>query len=293
MTPETSLIVGSQAPLEKFSINDEARKLKLAALENSALIARVTDRDSKIVAVRAQQELKSVIHGIEKARQKLKEPLLQACRQLDTLCATESLELEKEYGRISQVVKEFDDAERRRVAEEERLQREEVERIKSDAQAELKRIADEQAAREAEANRAQEEAERLASEAKTKKQKAAAEAARIEAERKEADARENAKKTDILSNVVEERASDAAFAAGKPIEITTVSGQRTAGQWKITKINDWTLAKARPDLVREIKFDLVAIKSELNRGVKLAGVEAEWDYTAGVKLPANRKAIDV
>lgn len=290
---ETSLIVGSQAPLAKFSINDEGRKLKLAALENSALIARVTDRDSKIVAVRAQQELKSVIHGIEKARQKLKEPLLQACRQLDTLCATESLELEKEYGRISQVVKEFDDAERRRVAEEERLQREELARIERAKQVELKRIADEQAAREAEARRAKEEADRLVAEARTKKAKAAAEAARIEAERKEADARENAKKTDILSNVVEERASDAAFAAGKPIEITTVSGQRTAGQWKITKINDWTLAKARPDLVREIKFDLVAIKSELNRGVKLAGLEAEWDYTAGVKLPANRKAIDV
>ena len=312
---ENSLIVASNRAVPVFELNGSAVELKKKALEASALIARVTNADSKIIAVRAQVELKRVISSIEKARKELKEPLLQAGRQLDTLCATESLELEKEFGRVSNAVKEFDDAERRRVMEEERLQREELARIEREKQAEIDRIRREQEAKEAEARRIQEEAARkvkeaadaaarLAAEAKNKQQRDAAEKARLEAEKARqaaADAKaaqdailaQEAAKAQAATNAVEEKAGDAAYCAAKPIEITKVAGQRTTCDWEITKINEWTLLKARPDLVRKIEFDMRAIKDELKRGNKIAGVEAKEVYKADVRVGKESSAINI
>lgn len=115
--------------LPPIQLSESGRVAKENALANSALIGKVTDTDSKVIAVRAQQELKAFIAAVEKARVSYKEPALVYGRAVDTFAATEKLEAEKEFGRISQLVKEFDDAERRRVAEEERLQRAELERI--------------------------------------------------------------------------------------------------------------------------------------------------------------------
>jgi hypothetical protein len=312
---EQSLIIASTRQLPSFELNVWAKETKEKALTQAALIAKVSDGDSKIIAVRAQVELKRIINAIERARKDLKEPILDAGRKLDRLCALESLELEKEFGRVSNAVKEFDDAERRRVAEEERLQRDELERIEREKQAELKRIADEQLAREAEARRLQEEADKkvreaaeaaakLAAEATNKKQREAAEKARIESEkaaqlareekeRQDAIVREQAAAANAKAAAIEEKASDAAYCAAKPIEITKVEGQRTSCDWEITKINEWVLLRARPDLVRKIEFDMRAIKDELKRGVKLAGVEAKEVYNAGVKVRPLRQEIDI
>ena len=41
--------------------------------------------------------------------------------------------------------------------------------------------------------------------------------------------------------------------------------------------------KARPDLVRKIEWDMVAIKQLLDQGVKLPGVTAEEDLRIGVR----------
>lgn len=287
------LTITTPPALPLFSLTPETLTAKTTALEKAALIAKVTDHNSKVIAVRAQQELKGVLSAIEKARKTLKEPLLQAGRQLDTLCATESLELEKEFGRVSNAVREFDDAERRRVAEEERLQREELAHIEREKQAEIARVAAEQARVEREAQEARLAAERAAAEATNKKQRAAAEAARIEAQRLEDEAKAKAATTQATVAAIEEKAGDAAYCAGKPIEITRVAGQRTAHDWEITSINEWALAKARPDLVRKIEFDTRAIKAELSRGVKLSGVEAREIYKADVRVPQTRQAIEV
>lgn len=313
--PETSLIGSSTRQLPVFEFSPWAKEEKAKALEAAALIGRVVNGDSKVLAVRAQMELKRIIAAIEKARKQLKEPLLDAGRKLDTLCASESLELEKEFGRVSNAVKEFDDAERRRVAEEQRLQQEELARIEREKQAELKRIADEQAAREAEAKRIQDEidrkareakeaAERLAREATNKKQREAAEAARQQALKKQAAAEVERQKQETAlreqqaaaaaqTASIQEKAADAAYCAAKPVEITKVAGQRTTCDWEITKINEWALLKARPDLVRKIEFDLRAIKDELRRGVKLAGVEAKETFKADVRVAPGRPLIEV
>jgi hypothetical protein len=312
--PENALIIASTRQLPTFELNEHAKVAKSKALENAALIAKVTNADSKIIAVRAQQQLKGVLNDIERARKQLKEPILEAGRKLDTLCATESLELEKEFGRVSNAVKEFDDAERRRVLEEERLQREELARIEREKQAELKRIADEQAAREAEARRVQEEADRkvreaaetaakLAAEATNKKQREAAEKARQEALRQQALAeverqkqetilREQAAAAAAQTAAIEEKAGDAAYCAAKPIEITKVAGQRQTTNWVITVENPYLLAKFHPDLV-EIKPRLADIKAALNEGREIKGIKSVKEHVSGVRVPATQKAIDV
>lgn len=313
--PETSLIIASQRSLPTFECNVWAKEAKTKALEKAALIGRVTDRDSKIIAVRAQQELKGLINLFEKARIELKEPILQAGRALDGLVASEKLALEQEFGRVSNVVKEFDDAERRRVLEEERLQREELARIEREKQAELERIAREQREREEAARKAQEEADRKVREAQeaaakavrdatNKKEREAAakilaeaaekeKAAAIERERQEAILRDQASAAAAQTAAIEEKAGDAAYCASRPVEITKVAGQRQTSDWEITKINDWALAKGRPDLVRKIEFDLRAVKDELKRGVTLPGVEAREVFKSDVRVGRQPEAINV
>ncbi len=312
--PETSLIIASTRQLPAFEFNVSAKEAKEVALRNAALIAKVSDRDSKIIAVRAQQGLKKVISDIEKARKELKEPLLNAGRQLDNLCAKETLELDKEFGRVSCAVKEFDDAERRRVLEEERLQRLELERIEAEKQAELKRIADEQAAGESEAKRIQDEidrrareaveaAEKLAREATNKKQcEAAARAAKAaasqkaaadaEKQRQEAAMSAQRAKSEAQAAAIEEKAGDAAYCAAKPIAITTVAGSRQSTNWKITVDQPFVLARHRPDLVN-ITPRLAEIKAALNNGETIQGITAVKETTSGVRLPPERKTIEV
>lgn len=308
------LAVAIPPKLPLFACNPEALAEKEDALQVAALIGKVTDRDSKIIAVRAQQELKRVISVLEKARQEAKEPLLNAGRQLDTLIATEKLPLEKEFGRVSSVVKEFDDAERRRVLEEERLQREELAKIEAAKQAELKRIADEQAAREVEARRVLEEADRkvreaqataarLAAEATTKKQRQDALRAAEEAERQkaiadaekarqEATLREQAATTAAQAAAVEEKAGDAAYAAARPIEATKVAGQRQSTNWIITVTNPYELAKFHPDMVN-ITPRLSEIKAALNEGREIRGIRAERETKSDVRLPSSHQLIEV
>lgn len=312
--PENSLIIASTRQLPTFELNTFAKEAKTRALEKSALIARVTDHDSKVLAVRAQEELKRQINAIEKARKELKEPILDAGRKLDKLCASESLELEKEFGRVSNVVKEFDDAERRRVAEEERLQREELARIEREKQAELKRIADEQAAQEAEARRIQEEADRkvreaqeaaakLAAEAKNKEQREAAERARLKAEseakaadaereRQAAQMRELAAASAAKSAAIEEQAAAAAYVESRPIEMTRVAGQVTKTDWEITVTNPYELAKYHPDCVK-IEPLLTPIKAALNEGRTVKGIRAEKVIKAGVRVGKDQNLIEV
>jgi hypothetical protein len=312
---ENQAIVASSRTVPVYSINTPIIAAKETALSNSALIARVTGHDSKVLAVRAQKELKTIVAAVEKMRVQEKEPLLQAGRQLDNLCKAFVLDLEKEFGRISEVVREFDDAERRRVQEEQRLQQQELERIQREKDAEIERLRKEQEAKEVEARRIQDEKDRqvreakeradaLAREAVNAKQRKIAQEASEAAERDRlafeqenarlaaAQARQRAELEQRTSQI-EEKASDAAFVAARPVEITRVAGQVTRGVWEITKINDWALIKARPDLVSKIEWDTRALKAELARGVKLPGVEAREIFKADVRAGRMQEAIDI
>lgn len=311
-TSETSLVVASRRDLPVFTLNRNPEKE--AALEQAALIGKVSTRDTKIVAVRAQQALKKVISDLEKARKFWKEPLIVRGRELDTMIEREKLEPEKELARVTQEVSAFDVAERRRVEEEERLQREEVARIQRERDAELARLAAEQAAKEAEARRILDEADRkaqetqaaavaLAAAATTKAQQEAAQRAQEEAKAAQdaAQAAKQAQEAALIASAaqtaaqtqqIEEKAADAAYVAARPVEATYVAGQRKATGWKIEILDVYMLAKWRPDLV-EFKPKLGEIKACLNEGQEIRGIKAEREYTSGVRLAPERKAIDV
>ena len=311
-TAETSLIVASRRDLPVFSLN--ANREKEIALEQAALIGTVSNRDTKIVAVRAQQALKKVISDLEKARKFWKEPLIVRGRELDAMIEKEKLEPEKELARVTQEVSAFDLAERRRVEEEERLQREQVARIQRERDAELARLAAEQAAKEAEARRVQEEADRKAREAQeaaealaaaatTQAQQEAARRAQAEAQTAQETAQATkvaqdariealAAQTAALTQQVEEKAADAAYVAARPIDATHVAGQRKASGWKIEIVDVYMLAKFRPDLV-ELKPKLGEIKAALNEGQEIRGIKAEREYTSGVRLAPERSVIEI
>ena len=309
-----SLIIAPQPAPPPIQLAPELAAEKEQALQASALIGKVDGRDSKIIAVRAQQGLKAFLSKLEKSRVALKEPLLVAGRKLDSFCATEARAVDVELGRVSQLVGEFDEQERRRVVEEERLQRLELERIEREKQAEIDRLRREQEAKEAEALRIQEAAERkvreereaadrLVREATNKKQREAAEKARKEAEAAQARADEEKRRQEtILSEEraklaakvesVEEKAGDAAYAAAKPVEITKVAGQRQSSDWEIVIEQPFVLAKFHPDLV-DIKPRLADIKAALNDGREIRGIKAQRVHKSGVRLPVERKAIDI
>ena len=313
-TEETAIVVSSRA-IPTFELNSPIVAAKEKALSTSALIGRVTGHDSKVLAVRAQQELKTLSAMVEKARKAAKEPLLVAGRQLDAICGAFVLDLDKEFGRIAASVQEFDMVERRRVAEEERLQQVELARIQREKDAEIERLRQEQLAKEAQARRIQaeadekaaklqQEADKLAAEATNAKQRRiaqeaseAAERSRVaaEEEKRQAEAKAAQERAELAArtSAIEEKASDASYVASKPVEITKVAGQINRPTWEIQSINIWVLSKARPDLVTNIEFDKRAINAELAKGTKLPGVIAKEVYKADVRAGRMPEALDV
>lgn len=265
---ETSLILSTLGKLPVFSFNDGAKELKAVALDGAALIGRVRNAADNELAVKAQRSLKEVIALFEKERKRLKEPLLEAGRDLDRTVAAESDELEREHGRITALVSEFQREEQRRVQEERRIQQAEIDRIEREKQAELKRIADEKAAQEAEAAKIKDAAAR---EARLQQ---------IAATQRQA----------VIA--VEDKAADRTYVESRPIAATRVAGQSVRDDWEIQVVNPYELAKFHPDCV-EITPRLSEIKRHLNAGLTIKGIKAEKKLTASVRLAPERKAIEV
>lgn len=129
--PNTMILHGPEK-LPAFQLTPSALALRDAALTKAALIGKVGNADENAAAVRAQVELKSIASSFEKARKKVKEPIIEAGRQIDRVIATELAEVEKELGRIQCLVSDFQLAEQRRIREEQEAQQRELDRIEAD-----------------------------------------------------------------------------------------------------------------------------------------------------------------
>lgn len=129
---DQAIILADQPKLPVFQIAPHALAARDEALANSALIARVTNAEQNKNAVDAHIFLKRVASTFESARKKMKEPLLEAGRQLDRAVSGELIEVEKEIGRISVLSADFQRAEARRVREEQELQARELARIEAE-----------------------------------------------------------------------------------------------------------------------------------------------------------------
>ncbi len=309
----SEIIVADKATLPAFAISPAALQMRDAALEGSALIARVENAGQNDVAVKAQISLKQIAATFEKARKALKEPIIEAGRKLDAAVASALIDVEKEMGRISALTSSFQIAEQHRIREEQEAQRRELERIEREKQAEIQRIAREQAAREAEARRVaeaaerkareeREAAERAAREATNKKEREAAaklaeaaakaeEANRVERERIAAESAAQAATAMQLAN---ERAEAATAAEAKPIVAQRTTGQVVKTVWEYDIVNPILFAKSHPDCVQWEKMPVIAaqITEHLKNGMTLKGVIAKQVTKSDVRA-GTRPVMDI
>jgi hypothetical protein len=144
VSERNELVVSGAMPPVVFTIKPEALQLRDDALAGSALIGKVETSAQNELAVRAHIELKRIASTFEKARKALKEPILQAGRDLDRAVNAELIEVEKEIGRLSNLTTQFNQAEQRRVREEQEMQRRELERIDRERQEAIAKAANPQ-----------------------------------------------------------------------------------------------------------------------------------------------------
>jgi hypothetical protein len=135
------------------------------------------------------------------------------------------------------------------------------------------------------------EAERLARlasdyEAVRAQQRRAAEALRVtelsEIERRKQEQLAQAKTIEEIDDI-QERAGEEVRQAAAPLETVRAQGQVVREDWEINIIDIWALAKASPACVN-IEPRLAHIKTMLNAGIKLPGVEAKRVINSTVRI---------
>lgn len=275
-----------RAPLPQgvqVQFTDAAHERADLAVQACDLIVAVSDADSNALAVSAQRQVHDLISEVEKARKAAKQPVLELGRAIDGACEAFVSPLKKAELKVATLIGDFQQeqlekqrAEQRRIAEEQaRIERE---RIAEEARIQAEQEAAARAARE-----------KLEAELRAAKDAKAAEEAKERAARAEAEA---AAKAEADRKRAEEQAAFAAECIRPPVvEAVRAEGQAVRTDWEIVSLNEWVLAKARPDLVRRIEFDTLGIKEELKRGVKLPGVTAREVVKSVTR--SGRKEIEV
>jgi len=233
MTDQSLILVDSTARDVIFP--DLAVSIRDEAIEQSSLIARVTNAEQNDAAIAAQKRLKEVCSVLEKCRKAAKQPSVDEGRRIDARVAEFIKPAEMELIRIAGVTANFAALEfaRQRAAqnaENERLST--LEREREALLAASKSLEEHQAIREA----------------------------------------------------YDEKAAE----AQKPVPVPVkAAGQVVSTEWEILAIDDWKLLKLRPDLVRRIEWDRVAIKRLLSQGTVLPGVTAKEVVKSTVRVTTN------
>lgn len=127
--PMTQLIVLDIAKREA-SATEHALALKSAALEGSALIAKVTNAAEQDAAVKAQTELHRVRTQFNKAEEAAKAPINAMRTAIIGLGKTLTAELDTEGMRLARIVGDFQEKERVRMLAEQEAARKGIEALK-------------------------------------------------------------------------------------------------------------------------------------------------------------------
>jgi hypothetical protein len=117
------------AQLPRLSFTDVARVRREAALEASALIARVQDSGEQDKAVQAQLQLDTLRREVEAARKSVKAPVLDLSREIDRVAGDWIQEVAEESARIGFLVADYQALELKKRQAAERAARLEAERI--------------------------------------------------------------------------------------------------------------------------------------------------------------------
>lgn len=261
----TALIVRNDAELTASTPLDGI-ELKQAALAVSQLIFTVNSEKTQTMAVEAQRGLRELLTAAEKQRKAIKEPILEFGRRIDAAAAGFVADLKAEDNRIGQLVNDYQCELAKRKREEDRKRQAELDRIERERQeavreAERKAIAEATAAR-----KAAEEAERKAREAaaliENKAKREAALKAAEEAKQRAAEVeKENLSKLEAERVRQAELAHQQREALAPPTEIAKAAGQVVREKYVGKVVNVWHLIKSRPEFVREILWDQIAINA--------------------------------
>src|SRR5580658_7474823 len=111
---EQSLILHDPAD-GAVSAMPDAVALKVAILEECALIGGVKNAAQQEAAVQCLSKLKRILADTEKARKAIKEVHLEKCREIDAKAREHIADVSPEYTRIDDLVKEFQEGEREKV----------------------------------------------------------------------------------------------------------------------------------------------------------------------------------
>jgi len=245
MIDQSIILVDEASKLVRFSENAVA--LRDAALEKSALIGAVKTSAMNEAAAECLREIEPIIRATEKARKAVKEPFLEACRQIDKSAAQFVEELQAEQLRLRTATGNFAQEQLEIARKAERERQAELDRLERERQTELKRIADEAAAEE---QKRQEENRRLQAEAAAAKSKADRERiAKEQTELAKKRAAEDAARAEEAKRQ-SELAAQAVLAVGPQKEIAKADGQSVKEEWDYEVTDIWTLARMHPGFVK-------------------------------------------
>lgn len=284
-----ALVVRDDAKLT-VAWTPDALAMKDSALEVSALVGRVSNADENNAATDALAEINRLLKLAEATRKECKAPVLAFGQRIDDSFKAFSMDLERDKHRLGKLQGDYAAlelakqraAEAARRLEEEKLQREreqEERRIREEAEAKQRKLHEEEdaARRQAAAARnAKEREEALARQAELDRQKALAEA-----------------KTHKELEAVQERTNQAAAALPGVTKAEKAEGQSVFEEWVIEQIDSFVLMRARPDLVRKVEFDTLAVKAALTASGKLPGVTARKEVKSRVRAARGPMTLEL
>ncbi len=215
--------------------SETARNELLSRARENTTITTSAEQNS---AVECARHIRAALKDVEDTRTTLKKPLLDAGRQVDALAKDFVAPLTSELNRIERLVTNFQQAEQRRVAEEEAKRRAEIERL------ERERVAREVAARKA--------AEAITNEAELAAAIKVEEEARAAAEQQQA--------------VIRAPLPEAAMAGG--------TSTRKVMRWEVTDLR--ALYAARPELCT-IEAKASAINATCVPEMPVPGLKMWWE----------------
>lgn len=267
---ELAIVPSGAIELPTLSVTPEFLARREDAIASAALIARVSSPDENNHAVEVQKSLMSLVREVEAARKKLKEPVLDLGRRIDS-AAKEAVEpITAAELPLRNLISDFADSERKRAQAE--AARIEAERRQAEEAALQARLAEEK--------RVREEAE-----ARLRAAKDAADRARVEEEAKAAIERARAEQ-ERAQRLADERA-----AMDRQVHAPAVAqGQSVRTEWQVDIVDIWALARAHPACVT-ITPRMSEIKGLLDAGAKVVGVSAKRVTIAGVRTAG--RTVDV
>ncbi len=317
----TALLIRHDSTLTA-SVAPEAHAALESALALSALIGTVKTAEQQVEAVEAQRALKTIISEVEKSRKAIKQPVIDYGRNIDRTAEEFVKEATEELSRVSGAIGDFQQLEQKRVMaaeaaarleqrriEDERRAREDAERARlAEEQRKIQAAADE-ARRVAAAKQAEidEAAARKLAEARNARERQLAadqakraEAARIEFEEKQRLAQIEIDRQKAQAEAASHEALDKINTEAdkrvreeiQPVTAARVEGQKVSQDWDIDVTSPQDLARCHPGCVKIVPL-LTEIKAALNAGVTLAGVRAKRKTVATVRATPQPKLIEV